>query len=102
MSPDTIYERVISYFEAEFEAVRRTLESGELNDFKERVVMSQKIMDALNLLSPYVRSEWRARQVVKSGEELRNDLLSVREIIKKKVISPFPCDYPPEQTRQAR
>jgi hypothetical protein len=74
-------DRVISYFDEEFETIRDQLESGQLLDYKERVIVSRKIDEALSRLSPYVRSEWRARQVVKSGETLRERLLSVRDII---------------------
>jgi hypothetical protein len=76
-----LYERVIDYFEGEFEVVKKQLELGLLDDYKERVLTSQKITYALSLLAPYVRSEWRARQLVKVGETLKHDLLSVRDII---------------------
>jgi hypothetical protein len=74
-------ERVISYFEDEFNAILGQLEGGILLDYKERVLVSRKVDEALTHLSPYVRSEWRARQVVKIGETLRKRLLSVRDII---------------------
>jgi hypothetical protein len=74
-------ERVINYFDDEFETVSAQLDDRELLDYKERVLVSRKIDDALSRLSPYVRSEWRARQVVKKGEALRERLLSVRDII---------------------
>jgi hypothetical protein len=74
-------ERVISYFDDEFESISTRLKNGELLDYKERVIVSRKIDEALSRLSPYVRSEWRARQVVKKGEALRDRLLSVRDII---------------------
>lgn len=78
---NSISERVFRYFEQEFEAIATQLESGILLDYKERVIVSRKIDEALARLSPYVRSEWRARQVVKTGELLRERLLSVRDII---------------------
>lgn len=78
---NSISERVFSYFEQEFEVIAHQLESGNLLDYKERVLVSRKIDEALARLSPYVRSEWRARQVVKTGELLRERLLSVRDII---------------------
>ncbi|WP_041970385.1 hypothetical protein [Geobacter sp. OR-1] len=82
MSDDAnMADRVINYFDEEFEAIRSQLESGTLLDYKERVIVSRKIDEALSRLSPYVRSEWRARQVVKNGENLRERLLSVRDII---------------------
>jgi hypothetical protein len=74
-------DQVISYFEGEFESIKDQLEKGKLLDYKERVLVSRKIDEALTRLSPYVRSEWRARQVVKGGELLRERLLSVRDII---------------------
>lgn len=90
MSADTnIYENVISYFENEFGDVKRKLEEGDLDDFKERVLVSQKITEALHLLSPYVRTEWRARQLVKDGEKLKKELLSVRDMIKQKPLPVF-------------
>ena len=74
-------DRVIDYFDEEFEAITAQLLSGSFLDYRERVLVSRKIDEALARLSPYVRSEWRARQVVKKGEELRERLLSVRDII---------------------
>lgn len=74
-------DRVISYFDDEFEAISSQLDAGKFLDYKERVLVSRKIDEALSRLSPYVRSEWRARQVVKKGETLRERLLSVRDII---------------------
>ena len=81
---NNMYEKVITYFEAEFEEMKKRLEEGDLDDFKERVLVSQKITEALNLLSPYVRDEWRARRVVRDGEKLKKELLSVREMIRQK------------------
>ena len=90
MSVETnIYENVIKYFEAEFGEVKRKMEEGDLDDFKERVVVSQKITEALHLLSPYVRTEWRARQLVKDGEKLKKELLSVRDMIRQKPLPVF-------------
>jgi hypothetical protein len=77
----TLADRVISYFEEEFNGIRGQLEEGRLLDYRERVLVSRKIDEALARLSPYVRSEWRARQVVKAGQDLRARLLSVRDII---------------------
>jgi hypothetical protein len=78
---EKLYETVFSYFEGEFTAMRERLENGQLDDYKERVITSQKINEALALLAPYVRGEWRARQLVKDGEQLKKELLSVRDII---------------------
>lgn len=79
----TFYENVFSYFESEFTTIKRDLESGNYDDYRDRVVTSQKIGEALHLLSPYVRSEWRARQLVKRGESLRSELLSARSIVNR-------------------
>ena len=76
-----LFERVIEYFEGEFRVVRKQLELGLLDDYRERVLTSQKITYALTLLAPYVKNEWRARQLVKAGESLKSELLSVRDII---------------------
>lgn len=78
---EKLYETVFCYFESEFNAMREKLENGQLDDYKERVVTSLKINEALTLLAPYVRSEWRARQLVRDGEQLKNELLSVKDII---------------------
>jgi hypothetical protein len=78
---EKLYETVFCYFEGEFNAMREKLENGQLDDYKERVITSQKINEALALLAPYVRGEWRARQLVKDGELLKKELLSVRDII---------------------
>jgi hypothetical protein len=88
MSEDmNMAERVINYFECEFQTIQKDLEDGSLLDYKERVIVSNKIDDALSKLSPYVRCEWKARQVVKSGESLRERLLSVKDIITNPPIS---------------
>lgn len=81
MEDVTMSEQVITYFEEEFGTILGQLEEGKFLDYKQRVLVSRKIDEALVRLSPYVRSEWRARQVVKSGEALRARLLSVRDII---------------------
>ena len=86
-SETNLYERVIDYFEIEFDNVKMQLELGLLDDYKDRVLTSQKITHALTLLAPYVRSEWRARQLIKNGETLKNDLLSVRDIVGKNIAS---------------
>jgi hypothetical protein len=78
---EELYEKVFSYFEREFESMRQRFEYGQLDDYKERVITSQKINEALALLAPYVRSEWRARQLVRDGEQLKKELLSVKDII---------------------
>lgn len=78
---EKLYDTVFTYFEGEFHVMREKFESGLLDDYKERVIASQKINEALALLAPYVRSESRARQLVKTGEQLKKELLSVRDII---------------------
>ena len=81
----TQFDKVIAFFDREFDRVQRKLQAGFLDSYRERVQLSQQINEALHLLSPYVRSEWRARDLVKKGEELKRDLLSVRDILKKKL-----------------
>ncbi|SNB47470.1 hypothetical protein [Geobacter sp. DSM 9736] len=83
-SEHSIQESVISFFESEFTDLKKRLREGELSDFKERVVVSQKLSEAVKLLSPYVRTEWRARRVVREGERLRAELLSVGNMIRQK------------------
>ncbi len=80
---ESLFERVIAYFEGEFASVKKELSSGFLDDYRERVVTSQKISHALNLLAPYARSEWRARKLVKEGETLKKELLSAKDIVAK-------------------
>jgi hypothetical protein len=78
---ESLFDKVIVYFENEFASVKKELEAGFLDDYRERVLTSQKIAHALNLLSPYARNEWRARKLVKDGEALKNELLSARDIV---------------------
>ena len=83
---DTIHSDVLNYFASEFGALEERLKSGGLDDYRERVLVSQKIGEAVNLLSPYVRSDPRARHLVRNAEALKKDLLSVREIIVKQLL----------------
>ena len=83
---DAIHSDVLNYFASEFGALEERLKSGGLDDYRERVLMSQKIGEAVNLLSPYVRSDPRARHLVRNAEALKKDLLSVREIIVKQLL----------------
>jgi hypothetical protein len=87
VNEETLYEKVIEYFDGEFRIVRKQLELGLLDDYRERVFTSQKITYALALLTPYVRNEWRARQLVKAGERLKHELLSVQDIINNRYCS---------------
>lgn len=85
MSADNnLHDNVLGYFEAEFAAARKKLKDGGYTSFKDRVLVSVKITEALSLLSPYVRSDKRARNLVRQGETLREELLSVRDVIKEK------------------
>lgn len=79
-----MYDNVLAYFEQEFATARQRLTEGRFTGLKERVLVSVKITEALALLSPYSRSDRRARQLVKEGEELRTELLSVRDVIEQK------------------
>jgi hypothetical protein len=83
---DTIHSDVLNYFASEFGALEERLKSGGLDDYRERVLVSQKIGEAVNLLSPYVRSDPRARHLVRNAEALKKDLLSVREMIVKQFL----------------
>ena len=83
---DSIHSDVLNYFASEFGALEERLKSGGLDDYRERVLVSQKIGEAVNLLSPYVRSDPRARHLVKSAEALKKELLSVREMIVKQLL----------------
>ena len=83
---DAIHSDVLNYFASEFGALEERLRSGGLEDYRERVLMSQKIGEAVNLLSPYVRSDPRARHLVRNAEALKKDLLSVREMIVKQLL----------------
>ncbi len=80
---ESLFDKVIAYFEGEFASVKKELTAGFLDDYRERVVTSQKISHALNLLAPYARNEWRARKLVKEGETLKKELLSAKDIISK-------------------
>lgn len=82
MTNDTnVHGTILTYFTNEFTAIKERLQQGQFSNFKERVVVSQKIADAISLLSPYVRSDARTRILVRDGETLKKDLLSVRDLI---------------------
>ncbi|OGU12775.1 MAG: hypothetical protein A2075_05305 [Geobacteraceae bacterium GWC2_58_44] len=83
---EIIHSDILNYFNAEFDALEERLKTGNMEDYRERVLVSRKIADALNLLSPYVRSDPRARHLVRSAEALKKELLSVREMIVKQVL----------------
>ena len=83
---DVLHSDVINYFTTEFAALEERLKSGRLEDYRERVLVSRKIAEAVHLLSPYVRSDPRARHLVRSGEALKKELLSVRSIIAKQLL----------------
>jgi hypothetical protein len=82
---EIIHSDILNYFNAEFDALEERLKTGGLDDYRERVLVSRKIDEAVHLLAPYVRSDPRARHLVKSAEALKKDLLSVREMIMKQL-----------------
>lgn len=88
MAIDTIYNRILGYFENEVDAARNQLETGQFKSFKDQVIAGRKISNALELLAPYVRQDKRARQLVRNGEAVIRDLLSVRQVIQKHNDSP--------------
>jgi hypothetical protein len=81
-----IHSDVLNYFIAEFDALEERLKSGGLDDYRERVLVSQKIAEAVHLLSPYVRSDPKARHLVRNAEALKKELLSVRDMIVKQLL----------------
>lgn len=83
---DALHSDVINYFTSEFVALEERLKSGRLDDYRERVLVSRKIGEAVHLLCPYVRSDPRARHLVRKAEALKKELLSVRSIIVKQLL----------------
>lgn len=83
---DSIQSEILNYFNTEFDALEERLKSGNMADYRERVLVSRKIDDAVSLLSPYVRSDPRARHLVRSAEALRKELLSVREMFVQQLL----------------
>lgn len=87
MTEDTsIQSEILNYFNTEFDALEERLKSGNMADYRERVLVSRKIDDAVSLLSPYVRSDPRARRLVRSAEALKKELLSVREMFVQQLL----------------
>jgi hypothetical protein len=82
---NNIYGNVLEYFSNEFNSIEEKLKSGQLEEFRERVLVSQKITDAIALLAPYARSDAQARLLVRNAEALRKDLLSVRDVIIRQI-----------------
>jgi hypothetical protein len=78
---EIIHSDVLNYFTAEFHLLQERLRTGELEDYRERVLVSRKIAEAVHLLSPYVRSDPGARHLVRNAEALKKELLSARDII---------------------
>jgi hypothetical protein len=83
---EIIHSDVLNYFNAEFDALETQLKTGQLHDYRERVLVSRKIAEAVHLLAPYVRSDPRARRLVRTAEALKKELLSVREILVKQLM----------------
>lgn len=83
---DILHSDVINYFTGEFASLEERLKAGRLQDYRERVLVSRKIGEAVHLLAPYVRSDPRARHLVKNAEALKKELLSVRSIIVKQLL----------------
>ena len=81
---NNVYATVLNYFTIEFANINERLKRGQFDNFRERVVVSQKIAEAINLLAPYVRSDARTRLLVRTGESLKKDLLSVHELITRR------------------
>lgn len=88
MAIDTLYNRILGYFEIELDTARKQLETGEFKSFKEQVIAGRRIAEALELLAPYARHDRRARRLVRTAENLIDDLLSVREVIRRRNSSP--------------
>ena len=88
MATDTLHNRVLSYFENEISAARKQLAAGLFESFKEQVIAGRKIAEALEILTPYAQGDWRAQRLVNSGETLIRELLSVREVIRKRSSPP--------------
>lgn len=88
MATDTLHNRVLGYFESEIDTTRNQLETGQFKSFKEQVIAGRKISAALEILAPYARQDQRTRRLVKIGENLIDDLLSVREVIRRRNSSP--------------
>ncbi|MRR38852.1 hypothetical protein EG829_30220 [bacterium] len=88
MAIDTLHNCILRYFESEIDAVRRQLDAGGFDSFKEQVIAGRKIAEALEILAPYARHDQRARQLVRSGTVIIQRLYSVREVISKRRNSP--------------
>lgn len=88
MAIDTLHNRILSYFESEIDAARKQFKAGLFESFKDQVITGRKIAAALELLTPYAQGDWRAQRLVKSGETLIQELLSVRKVILKRSSSP--------------
>lgn len=88
MATNTLHNRVLSYFENEIDSARKQLKAGLFESFKDQVIAGRKIAEALQFLTPYAEGDWRARRLVRSGEMLIKDLLSVRAVIHRRSLSP--------------
>jgi len=88
MATDPFHNRILSYFEDEIDSARRQLEAGLFESFKDQVVVGRRIAAALELLAPYAQGDWRAQKLVSSGKRLVRELLSVREVIRRRSSAP--------------
>lgn len=88
MATDTLHNRILCYFENEIAAARKQLEAGLFESFRDQVITGRRIAEALEILTPYAQGDCRAQRLVKSGEMLIRELLSVREVIRSRSSSP--------------
>lgn len=78
---EELYRSVCRYFQSEIETIRREFEEGDLVDYRDRVILSRRLDEAIARISPYARKDTMARQLTREAEALRKRLLSVKDII---------------------
>jgi hypothetical protein len=86
MQPDReIHATIFNFLREEFNSIQSALGSGELRSFRDKVDLSWKINGVMHALGPLVRSDIRARLLVRRAERLKRDLLSSRAYTEQRI-----------------
>lgn len=80
-----IHSSIYKFLKDEFDAIDCALASGKIDSFSDKVRLCHRIDGVLNSLEPHVRSDIRARRLVRRGERLKSDLLASRPCLEKRI-----------------
>ncbi len=80
-----VHSAIYRYLQEEFDAISSSLAAGGIDSFRDKVGICRRIDGVLQTIQPYVRSDPRARMLVRRGERLKSELLSSRPYLEKRV-----------------